>query len=56
MDTDNPKFRFYAERVITNLVTHYKDNPAVIGWQIDNERPALTALPMKMSSTASSTI
>ncbi len=37
MDTDNPKFRFYAERVITNMVTHYKDNPAVIGWQIDNE-------------------
>jgi beta-galactosidase len=37
MDFDNPKFRFYAERVITNLVRHYKDNPAVIGWQIDNE-------------------
>jgi beta-galactosidase len=37
MDYDNPKFRFYAERVITNLVSHYKDNPAVIGWQIDNE-------------------
>ena len=37
MDTDNPKFRFYAERVITNLVAHYKANPAVIGWQIDNE-------------------
>lgn len=37
MDTDNPKFRFYAERVITKMVEHYKDNPAVIGWQIDNE-------------------
>ena len=37
MDFDNPKYRFYAERVITNLVIHYKDNPAVIGWQIDNE-------------------
>ena len=37
MDYDNPKFRFYAERVIINLVNHYKDNPAVIGWQIDNE-------------------
>jgi beta-galactosidase len=37
MDYDNPKFRFYAERVITNLVSHYKNNPAVIGWQIDNE-------------------
>jgi beta-galactosidase len=37
MDFDNPKFRFYAERVITNLVRHYKDNPTVIGWQLDNE-------------------
>jgi beta-galactosidase len=37
MDTDNPTFRFYAQRVITNLVTHYRDNPTVIGWQIDNE-------------------
>ncbi len=37
MDTDNPKFRFYSERIITNLVKHYKDNPTVIGWQIDNE-------------------
>ena len=40
MDFDNSKFRFYAERVITNLVSHYKDNPAVIGWQIDNETGA----------------
>ena len=37
MDYDNPRFRFYAERVITNMVSHYKNNPAVIGWQIDNE-------------------
>lgn len=37
MDYDNPTFRFYAARLITNLVSHYKDNPAVIGWQIDNE-------------------
>jgi beta-galactosidase len=37
MDTDNPTFRFYAQRVITNMVAHYRDNPAVIGWQIDNE-------------------
>src|SRR5271168_5251019 len=27
MDYDNPQFRFYAERVISNLVQHYKDNP-----------------------------
>lgn len=37
MDTDSPAFRFYAQRLIRNLVTHYRDNPAVIGWQIDNE-------------------
>jgi len=37
MDTDNPTYRFYAQRVITNMVSHYRDNPTVIGWQIDNE-------------------
>ena len=43
MDFDNPEFRFYAERAISNLVSHYKDNPAVIGWQIDNETGAYGA-------------
>ena len=37
MDTDNADYRRYAERLITNLVEHYKNNPYVIGWQIDNE-------------------
>jgi len=37
MDTDNPAFRFYAQRLIRNLVKHYRNNPNVIGWQIDNE-------------------
>ncbi len=37
MDTDSPAYRFYAERLIRNLVSHYKNNPNVIGWQIDNE-------------------
>jgi beta-galactosidase len=37
MDTDSPIYRFYAERVIRNMVGHYKDNPTVIGWQLDNE-------------------
>ena len=40
MDVENPTFRFYAQRVISNLVAHYRDNPAVIGWQIDNETTA----------------
>jgi beta-galactosidase len=43
MDTDNPIFRHYSERVITNLVAHYRNNPAVIGWQIDNETGAYGA-------------
>jgi beta-galactosidase len=37
MDTDSPAYRFYAERLIRHIVAHYKDNPNVIGWQIDNE-------------------
>jgi beta-galactosidase len=37
MDTSNPIYRHYSERLIRNLVTHYKNNPDVIGWQIDNE-------------------
>ena len=43
MDTDNPTYRFYAQRVIRHLVEHYKDNPTVIGWQIDNETSAYGA-------------
>ena len=37
MDTDSPAFRFYAERLIRHIAAHYKDNPTVIGWQLDNE-------------------
>ena len=37
MDITNPHFRFYAERVIRLLVEHVKDQPAVIGFQVDNE-------------------
>ncbi len=37
MDISSPAFRYYAGRLIRNLVTHYRDNPNVIGWQIDNE-------------------
>jgi beta-galactosidase len=36
-DLLNPTYRFYCERVIRKLLEHYKNNPAVIGWQIDNE-------------------
>jgi beta-galactosidase len=37
MDITNPTYRFYAERVIRQILNHYKDNPAIIGYQIDNE-------------------
>lgn len=37
MDILNPTFRFYAQRIITKMVEHVKDNPAVIGFQADNE-------------------
>jgi beta-galactosidase len=43
MDFDNPAFRHYAERMIRKLVSHYKDNPNVIGWQIDNETASYDA-------------
>ena len=37
MDTDNATYRFYAQRLIRKMVEHYRDNPTVIGWQVDNE-------------------
>jgi beta-galactosidase len=40
MDIANPHFRFHAGRVIRQLVAHVKDQPAVIGFQIDNETKA----------------
>jgi len=43
MDTDSPAYRFYAERLIRHIAAHYKDNPTVIGWQIDNETSSYDA-------------
>ena len=43
MDTDSPAYRFYAERLIRHIVAHYKDNPNVIGWQLDNETASYDA-------------
>ena len=37
MDITHPTYLFYAERLIRRLLEHYKDHPAVIGWQVDNE-------------------
>jgi len=33
----NPYFRQHAERIIREIVSHFKDHPAIIGYQIDNE-------------------
>ncbi|HWT02696.1 MAG TPA: beta-galactosidase [Pyrinomonadaceae bacterium] len=40
MDVTNPTFLFYAERVIRQILSHYKNHPAVIGYQVDNETTA----------------
>jgi beta-galactosidase len=37
MNTDSAAYRFYAERLIRKIAARYKDNPTVIGWQVDNE-------------------
>ncbi|WP_229210093.1 beta-galactosidase [Duganella sp. Root1480D1] len=37
MNTDSAAYRFYAERLIRKITSRYKDNPNVIGWQVDNE-------------------
>jgi beta-galactosidase len=34
---NNPKYHQYTTRIVSKMVAHYVDNPAVIGWQIDNE-------------------
>ncbi len=36
-DLLNPTYRFYCERVIRKILEHYKDHPAIIGYQVDNE-------------------
>jgi beta-galactosidase len=33
----HPHFKKYAERAIVKIAERYKDNPAIIGWQVDNE-------------------
>ena len=36
-DLLNPTYRFYCDRIIRKILEHYKNNPAIIGFQIDNE-------------------
>lgn len=34
---NKPAFRRYTQNIVTAMVDHYKNHPAVIAWQIDNE-------------------
>jgi len=43
MDVTSPAFLGRAERVIRAIVTRYRDHPAIIGYQVDNE-PGLRLL------------
>jgi beta-galactosidase len=47
----NPYFRQHAERVIREIVSHFKDHPAVIGYQIDNETSP-TDIPTQYTNAA----
>ena len=47
----NPYFRRHAERVIREIVSHFKDHPAVIGYQIDNETSP-TDIPTQYTNAA----
>jgi len=43
-DMTHPVYRKYAERIIRRLVAEFRDHPAVIGYQLDNEtHPSGTA-------------
>ena len=43
-DLMNSTYRFYCERVIRKIAEHYKDNPAIIGYQVDNETSSAGAV------------
>jgi beta-galactosidase len=47
----NPYFRQHAERVIREIIAHFKDHPAVIGYQIDNETSP-TGIPTQSANAA----
>jgi beta-galactosidase len=34
---NHPTYHEYSRRIVTKMAEHYAKNPAVIGWQIDNE-------------------
>lgn len=34
---NNPNYIMHTRRIVERMVSHYRDNPHIIGWQIDNE-------------------
>ncbi|MEM3134722.1 MAG: beta-galactosidase [Candidatus Bathyarchaeia archaeon] len=34
---NNPNYITHTKRIVEKMVLHFKDNPNIIGWQIDNE-------------------
>lgn len=38
----NPKYRTFVERIVTEMAKRYGQNKNVIGWQLDNEPPAIS--------------
>lgn len=40
MDITNPAYLYYSERIIREIARHYREHPAVIGYQLDNETSA----------------
>jgi beta-galactosidase len=38
----NPKYRSFVGKIVTELAKRYGQNEHVVGWQIDNEPPALS--------------
>lgn len=37
MDLMNPDYRRYCERIIREMMSHFAQHPAIIGYQVDNE-------------------
>ena len=40
MDITHPTYLFYSERIIRKVIGHFRNHPAIIGYQIDNETSA----------------
>jgi beta-galactosidase GanA len=42
---NSPVYRRLSKRIVTELASHYKDNPHIIGWQLDNDSITKTRRP-----------